>query len=266
MEVEMKNNTSYFSHDYNASNDYKILLMRNKLGIKGYGIYWFLIERLADAGGYLPIEMIPIYSAQMQVEPEEVNQLLSDFNLFQFTKNQFFSERLIRHLQLRNQEKENKSFAGKKSGEARAKKSASTENEQVFSVCSTDNEQRKEKKSKIKEIKEKEKRVDFSPFSIGFEKVWNDWKQYKIEQHKFQYKSSITEKNAFEKLLQLSDMNELKAIEIVRNSIANGWEGFYKPKTDKHEPANRDQARIDYWNHMVDTFGTDEEKATRKIN
>ena len=83
-EVQMKNNTNYFSHDYNASNDFKILLMRNKLGIKGYGMYWFLIERLAEAGGYLPTEMIPIYAQQMDVEEREVHNLVNDFKLFEF--------------------------------------------------------------------------------------------------------------------------------------------------------------------------------------
>ena len=40
----MKKDTFYFSHDYNAHNDVKILFMRQQLGMEGYGIYWFLIE------------------------------------------------------------------------------------------------------------------------------------------------------------------------------------------------------------------------------
>jgi hypothetical protein len=245
--------------------------MRNKLGMKGYGIYWFLIERLADAGGYLPMETIPIYSVQMGVEPYEIEQLINEFDLFQFVEEQYFSERLIRHLKLRNQEKENKSFAGKKSGEARAKKSVQTENEHVFDDCSTDNEQRKEKKRKEKEIKEKiniVETMDFSPFSIGFEKVWSEWKRYKTEQHGFKYKSGLTEKKEFNRLLKLSQNNESYAIELLDLAMSRAWEGFHIPndkKVKQNEPANRDQARIDYWNHMVDTFGTDEEKATRKI-
>lgn len=265
MEVEMKDNTNYFSHDYNASNDYKILLLRSEFGMEGYGIYWYIIERLADAGGKLPKKIIPVLAMETHTTSDKIEKILNDFELFENDGNQFFSERLLRHLDFREHKKTMASIAGKKSAESRKSTTVKSPVQQTLNDRSTSVEQRKEKKRKEKEIKEKEKRVDFSPFSIGFEKVWNDWKQYKIEQHKFQYKSSITEKNAFEKLLQLSDMNELKAIEIVRNSIANGWEGFYKPKTDKNEPANRDQARIDYWNHMVDTFGTDEEKATRKI-
>lgn len=266
-EVQMKSNTNYFSHDYNASNDFKILLMRNKLGIKGYGMYWFLIERLAEAGGYLPTEMIAIYAQQMDVEESEVHNLVNDFKLFQFADNQFSSERLLRHLELRQQDKTNKSNAGKKSAEIRLQKPVPTEIEQTLNTCLTAVEQRKEKKSKVKEIKKINRVIDFSPFSLNFEKVWNDWKQYKFEQFKFQYKSELSEQNAFLHLVKLSNQNESFASELVYFAIGKAWEGFHIPKEkiNHNEPANRDQARIDYWNHMVDTFGTDEEKATRKI-
>jgi hypothetical protein len=261
----MKNNTSYFSHDYNASNDFKVLLMRNKLGIKGYGMYWFLIERLAEAEGYLPLEMIPIYATQMQVELEEANSLVNDFKLFEVSDNEFFSERLLRHLELREQDKIKKSNAGKKSAEIRLQKPVSTEIEQTFNTRSTAVQQRKEKKSKVNEIKEINKVIDYSPFSLNFLKKWDEWKQYKKVQWKYTYKLQSAEQSAFNKLKNLSNGNEQTACEIIEQSISNGWKGFFELKSGKTEPANRDQDRIDYWNHMVDTFGTDEEKATRKI-
>jgi hypothetical protein len=116
-------------------------------------------------------------------------------------------------------------------------------------------------KNKIKVL------IDIKPFSENFRKVWSDWKQYKIEQFNFQYKSQLSEQNAFLHLVKLSNQNETYAAELVNFAIGKAWEGFHIPKekTNHNEPANRDQARIDYWNHMVDTFGTDEEKATRKI-
>jgi hypothetical protein len=116
-------------------------------------------------------------------------------------------------------------------------------------------------KNKIKVL------IDIKPFSENFRKVWSDWKQYKIEQFNFQYKSQLSEKNAFLHLVKLSNQNESYATELVNFAIGKAWEGFHIPKEkiNHNEPANRDQARIDYWNHMVDTFGTDEEKATRKI-
>jgi hypothetical protein len=66
-------------------------------------------------------------------------------------------------------------------------------------------------------------------------------------------------------LVKKANQSESLAIDILNYTMAHGWRMLVLPKNDKNEPANRDQARIDYWNHMVDTFGTDEEKATRKI-
>jgi uncharacterized protein YdaU (DUF1376 family) len=103
------------------------------------------------------------------------------------------------------------------------------------------------------------------PFSENFMQHWNEWKHYKKIQHKFTFKLKSAEKSAFNKLKTLSNGNEQAACKIIEQSIANGWKGFFELKSGNNEPANRDQARIEYWNHMVDTFGTDEEKATRKI-
>lgn len=44
----MKKDTFYFSHDYNARNDPKILELRSEFGMEGYGIYWSIIETLAE--------------------------------------------------------------------------------------------------------------------------------------------------------------------------------------------------------------------------
>lgn len=44
----MAKQTYYFSHDYNARNDEKILELRAKFGAEGYGIFWMLIETMAE--------------------------------------------------------------------------------------------------------------------------------------------------------------------------------------------------------------------------
>jgi len=98
----MKKNTYYFSHDYNAANDVKILFLRQKYGIKGYGIYWFIIESLAQSGGQLPLNIIPVLSMQMQVESSIVEDIILNFGLFVSRETIFVSERLLNHLDLRN--------------------------------------------------------------------------------------------------------------------------------------------------------------------
>ncbi len=40
--------TYYFSHDYHARNDDKVLMLRAKHGMEGYGIYWALVEMMYE--------------------------------------------------------------------------------------------------------------------------------------------------------------------------------------------------------------------------
>lgn len=98
----MKQSTYYFSHDYNAANDVKILFIREKFGMQGYGVYWYIIESLAQSNGVLPINIIPVLAMQMQVDKEIVKSIITDFDLFSLNENNFSSERLRKHLELRN--------------------------------------------------------------------------------------------------------------------------------------------------------------------
>ena len=98
----MKKDTYYFSHDYNARNDFKILYMRQELGMEGYGIYWSLIETLADAGGILPLKIIPVLAKQMDTSEVKVKAVVTGYDLFEIRENEFYSQRLLTHLELRN--------------------------------------------------------------------------------------------------------------------------------------------------------------------
>lgn len=97
----MPKDTFYFSHDYNAHNDFKILFLREKFGMEGYGIYWFIIEALANAGGYLPIKAIPVLAMQMQSDKNVVKQIIEDFQLFEINEENFSSNRLLSHINFR---------------------------------------------------------------------------------------------------------------------------------------------------------------------
>lgn len=91
----------YFPHDYNAAQDVKCLFLRQQLGMEGYGIFWFLIENLANSGGTLPLKIIPVLAMQMQMPEVKVKAVIMNFELFQLTEDEFFSARLNTHLDLR---------------------------------------------------------------------------------------------------------------------------------------------------------------------
>ena len=151
----MKKDTFYFSHDFNAHNDVKILYMRQELGMEGYGIYWFLIESLADAGGCLPVNIIPVLAMQMQTTEAKINVIINNYNLFKVIDNQFYSQRLLEHIELRK----SLSKSGKKGAISRWEKVKNNllENGVANGVAIGEaNGEANAKESKGKEIKEKE--------------------------------------------------------------------------------------------------------------
>jgi len=91
----------YFQHDYNGASDAKILFLRQQLGMEGYGIYWFILEQLAQSGGFLPLKIIPVLAMQSQTQETKVNAVISSYDLFQIIDNEFFSVRLNEHLNIR---------------------------------------------------------------------------------------------------------------------------------------------------------------------
>lgn len=44
----MAKESFYFQHDYNARNDDKVLELRARYGAEGYGIFWMIIETMAE--------------------------------------------------------------------------------------------------------------------------------------------------------------------------------------------------------------------------
>jgi hypothetical protein len=91
----------YFQHDYNASNDAKILFLRQQLGMEGYGIYWFILEQLAQSGGLLPLKIVPVLAMQSQTQETKVKAVIEGYDLFSINRQHFFSARLNHHLLIR---------------------------------------------------------------------------------------------------------------------------------------------------------------------
>jgi len=75
------------------------------------------------------------------------------------------------------------------------------------------------------------------PFdSEDFARHWDWWRQYKREQFSFRYKSVVTEQAALSELVKIAGGDEVLATEIIRQSIANGWKGFFPIKPEANGP------------------------------
>jgi len=97
----MKNETFYFSHDYNARNDFKIKKLISKLGYQGYGLYWAIIEDLYNNENKLPADYDMI-GYDFRVDSNIIYSLINDFDLFRIDKLEFSSTSVQSRLDMRN--------------------------------------------------------------------------------------------------------------------------------------------------------------------
>ncbi|MFJ6415045.1 DUF4373 domain-containing protein [Terribacillus saccharophilus] len=148
----------YFSHDANARQDEKILMLRADHGWEGYGIYWALVEMMFEsketALHHSKIKGIAVsYNIDMTLLKNVIETCVKE-ELFKSDGDRFWSETLVRRKEKFLNIRDQKSEAGKKGAAKRWENqgldgSAMAEPSQSHSGAITEN-------SKGKEIKEKE--------------------------------------------------------------------------------------------------------------
>ncbi len=146
----------YFSHDYNANSDPKILKLLVKYGYEGYGIYWRILEYLYSQDGYLEdyndvITMLfPSYNNVITILEYMINLQLFEID----EKYRLYSKRLLDTINLQFSKAKKYSKAGKLGMKSRY----SNPNDVITTLqrCNNDDITKEIKKNR-KEIKEKEK-------------------------------------------------------------------------------------------------------------
>lgn len=86
----------YFSHDANAQDDPKCMILIDQLGMEGYGIFWALIERLRNENEYkLPFSICSSFAKRWCTSKEKIEAVIMSFGLFEIDESSnFFSIRL----------------------------------------------------------------------------------------------------------------------------------------------------------------------------
>lgn len=111
----MQKPSFYFTHDANARNDIKVIKLRRQLGMEGYGIYWAFIEILRETTGYkLPVAAIDDIAYDINVSKEKAEAVVMNYGLFIIEEQLFFSERLIRNMEIYQNKQNILSEAGKR--------------------------------------------------------------------------------------------------------------------------------------------------------
>lgn len=127
----------YFPHDSNARNDQNVMLVRMKYGMKGYGIYFGIVEMLREANGYqMPSNFVAL-AYDLREDAKEVEDIVKNFNLFIIKDDYFYSESLLRRMERLDNIRQKRKESGHLGGIAKAK--------QVVSI--------KVKESKVNNIK-----------------------------------------------------------------------------------------------------------------
>ena len=112
--MAMAKDAFYFSHDSNARNDENIVSLRMDMGWEGYGLYWAVVEMLRDSETY---EMALDYKRiafALQTMPEQIEKVISDYQLFEIENNFFWSNSLKRRMELREKVSSERKKAAKK--------------------------------------------------------------------------------------------------------------------------------------------------------
>jgi hypothetical protein len=146
----------------------------------------------------------------------------------------FFNERMeaekAKRKEFSNKQKErvlkrwNKS--GNDSGNTTVLPLLESENENTNEISEREVKEGKRKPTRKKAKVQYELIYPFS--SIEFMNAWDTWKLYKQEQHKFTYKSIISEQSALKDLAEMSKNNEDAAIYLINYAIKKGWKGIYE--------------------------------------
>ena len=76
--------------------------------------------------------------------------------------------------------------------------------------------------------------IVFPFLSDEFKELWNNWKVYRKNEFKKNYKTAQSEQAALKNVCKLSSGNEDVAKEIIMQSIANQWQGLFELKNSNN--------------------------------
>jgi hypothetical protein len=97
----MPKDTFYFQHDYNARSDKEMMKVRMKMGMRGIGLFWCIVEMLYEENGYLSRSEYERISFELQSNYDDVKMVIEEFNLFKIDENKFWSNSVLDRLNKR---------------------------------------------------------------------------------------------------------------------------------------------------------------------
>lgn len=91
---------AYLLHDANAGSNLKLMIMIQEEGMKGYGIYWTVLEFLRLQNEYkASLKVIPILAQKARVTTATLKRIIYDYALFEVNETSFSSPGLSRRME-----------------------------------------------------------------------------------------------------------------------------------------------------------------------
>jgi hypothetical protein len=153
----------YFQHDYESSNDPKIIALMGKFGAAGYGIYWRIIEILHSEPDHRLKKKQYMFEAIAKQMLTDVNQVIDLLEyactvceLFEQDEQYLWSNRVLRNFQAREKLSIKRRLAGQKGGKSAKNNVNENQNKALGKQMLDFALQKETKEIKEKEIKEKE--------------------------------------------------------------------------------------------------------------
>ena len=234
----------YYLHDSNARNDEKVTLLFIEFGYEGLGLFYCILEVLSSQEKPVSEKVL---KAQLNIKKRLEKQLhfMYEIGVLSVKNGDVFNENILNFSE-KYQIKKQKTR--ERISEWREKQ---IDKENVTCYKSVRNSP-KVKESKVKESKVNKKREIIFPFTSNeFINIWNLWKEYKHTEHKFRYKSEISEQSSLKKLSGLAKGNENTAIQILEDAMANGYKGFFELKNNNNGRDNKDEQRNEKYNRIL---------------
>lgn len=249
----VKNYCDYFPHDRDMRNHRKIKAIRTKYKISGYGIWCMILEYLTGIDGnvfeYSDVEM-ELMAGDFGVSATEIRDVV-DYCIkleLLFLKDGFIqSESLDERLKPVYDKRGVSKFKSKK--QSRINGRFSTNNTDSYVVSEAETPQSKVNKSIVNDTINTEGRIDNDdilnsndmskkneasliplPFdSTEFSEKWAEWLQYRKERKLGSYTPTGL-KSTFTNLKKITQNDPAIAIEVIEQSLANGWQGLFELK------------------------------------
>jgi uncharacterized protein YdaU (DUF1376 family) len=139
----------YFSHDYHAREDEKVINLIKQEGFEGYGLYWAIIEMLYESDGFLA-ENYENLAFALRTDCERITRVIKNYRLFVLASKKIHSKSCLARLIARK----GKSEKARQSAIFRWSKLKSNDANAMRTQC--DSNAIKEKKRKVNKRKEKD--------------------------------------------------------------------------------------------------------------